>query len=482
MNAPDTQPASVEHVEELKRLKKTLKRARWFNLIVIEYNDQSLRREVFDEIKELGHFSFAQLDLSPVNLPSVSLFEDNLRHLAQDFTVIHLYNLESYTSEDDRRAFLQQINLHRERIADTAQVNILFWVLEYQVKELMTQAPDFWAWNSAVIRFHSEKEGIKLEALPEDHAIAELNMPETRHRIESLMDFFTRKDLSTLNEAERALLLELVRYHKNIIDYECFYGFLDQSLTEIKNELEKKFIADYTYVDGSTDEEKKDDLQKEISFLADQLSVKPGGNRLEKVRCIQPAVSALNQTNEDTVETGRLSNNLALIYMNMGDLKQALVYAQKAVAISEKNLPSDHLSLATSYNNLALIYKNMGDLEQALVYAQKAVAIIEKNLPSDHPSLATSYNNLALIYRDMGDLDQALFYTKKAVAIFDKTLPSDHPDLATSYNNLAMIYQDMGDLEQALVYVKKAVAISEKILPSDHPELATSYHNIATVY
>ena len=75
------------------------------------------------------------------------------------------------------------------------------------------------------------------------------------------------------------------------------------------------------------------------------------------------------------------------------------------------------LSVATSYNNLALIYQNLGDFKQAKDYQEHALVIQLDKLGPEHVDVARSYNNLALIYQDFGDFEQARQYQQLALAI-----------------------------------------------------------------
>ncbi|MBN1290385.1 MAG: tetratricopeptide repeat protein, partial [Candidatus Latescibacteria bacterium] len=349
MNASASYVLNEQQENELRRLVKMIKRPKKFNLIFVEYNDQALRRYIIQETEKLKYQTSATLDLSPESLPNVALFEENLRHLAEDYSIIHVYNLESHTDEDDFLLFLHEINFHRERIANSTPANIIFWVLEYQIKQFITQAPDFWSWNSAAIRFHSEKISEGLEPIPEDHAIAELNMPETRHRIQSLIDFLKPKDLGSLKDAEKGLLNELIGYRKNIAVFEKNYGFLDsqlQTMQESINEILNKVIDSET---NPGDLPNDMNLEEEIRFVANQLSVKAGESRIDKARWTPLAERLLENVEEENEEVGKLANNLVLIYLEMGDVKNALTFAKKDLEISERTLQPDHPSLATSY-------------------------------------------------------------------------------------------------------------------------------------
>ncbi|CAF1475081.1 unnamed protein product [Adineta steineri] len=179
----------------------------------------------------------------------------------------------------------------------------------------------------------------------------------------------------------------------------------------------------------------------------------------------------------------------ANIYYQLGRIKyfqgqyqEALSFYEKALAIRELSLPSNHPDLGGSYNNIGLVYGGMGDYPKSLLSHEKALAIQQQSLPSNHPDLVKSYNNIGLIYYNMGDYSKALSSFEKALAFQQQSLPSKHPDLGGSYYNIGNAYRNMRDYSKALSYYGKALAIREQSLPSNHPDLGSSYNNIGVVY
>ncbi|CAH3152946.1 unnamed protein product [Porites lobata] len=185
---------------------------------------------------------------------------------------------------------------------------------------------------------------------------------------------------------------------------------------------------------------------------------------------------------DQNVDVASGYNNLALVYMALGDLEQAKEYQQRGLAIQLKKLGAEHVSVATSYGNLALIHKDLGDPEQAKEYQQRGLAIQLKKLGAEHVSVATSYGNLALIHQDLGDREQAKEYQQRGLAIKLKKLGAEHVSVATSYGNLALIHKDLGDLEQAKEYQQRGFAIKLKNLGAEHVSVATSYCNLALIH
>ena len=75
-------------------------------------------------------------------------------------------------------------------------------------------------------------------------------------------------------------------------------------------------------------------------------------------------------------------------------------YQQRALDIALDKLGPKHVDVATSYNNLALIYEDLGDFKQAKEYQQSALDIELDKLGSEHVSVAASYNNFARFTRN----------------------------------------------------------------------------------
>ena len=74
-------------------------------------------------------------------------------------------------------------------------------------------------------------------------------------------------------------------------------------------------------------------------------------------------------------------------------------------------------TVATSLNNLAVLYRDQGKYAEAEPLYQRALAIREKALGSDHPDVAASLNNLAELYRDQGKYAEAEPLYQRALAI-----------------------------------------------------------------
>ena len=117
-------------------------------------------------------------------------------------------------------------------------------------------------------------------------------------------------------------------------------------------------------------------------------------------------------------EAATLNQQVLQLY-SQGRYSEAIPLAQRALAIREKALGSDHPEVAQSLNNPAELYR-----------VQVEVVI--------------SLNNLAELYRIQGRYADAEPLFKRSLAINEKALGPEHPNVATSLNNLAALYESQG--------------------------------------
>jgi tetratricopeptide (TPR) repeat protein len=178
---------------------------------------------------------------------------------------------------------------------------------------------------------------------------------------------------------------------------------------------------------------------------------------------------------------GWLLNEAGLYLWQRAAYQQARVLFERALAIREVCLGTDHPDTAWSLTNLALVLRDQGNLDHARTLHERSLAIRRRVLGNDHPDTAWSLNNLAALLADQGDLDQARSLHEQALAIREACLGSDHPDTAQSVHSLGRVLYDQGDLEGAQALHERALAIRQRALGSDHPATAQSVHSLARV-
>jgi len=165
-----------------------------------------------------------------------------------------------------------------------------------------------------------------------------------------------------------------------------------------------------------------------------------------------------------------------------GKYDEALVLAERALAIREKALGLDHPDVASSATALANLYYFKADQTRAEPLHQRALAIREKALGLDHPDVSNSLNNLGNVYRARGDNARAELMFLRALTIREKAFGLDHLRVADVLNNLAVVYIAKADYARAEPLYQRSLAIREKSLGPDNIRVADALNNLGDLY
>ena len=142
---------------------------------------------------------------------------------------------------------------------------------------------------------------------------------------------------------------------------------------------------------------------------------------------------------------------------------------ERALAIHEKALGTEHPDTGASLNNLASLLRAQGDYAGAKPLYERALAIHEKALGAEHPDTGQSLNNLAGLLYSQGDYSGAKPLFERALAIYEKALGAEHPDTNLSRGNLGNLWLAQGAPAEALALAEPALAAHEKVLGAAHP-------------
>ncbi len=100
-------------------------------------------------------------------------------------------------------------------------------------------------------------------------------------------------------------------------------------------------------------------------------------------------------------ETAQLLNQIGLYLYARADYAQAKKMYERALAIDEAALGSDHPNVAIRLNNLGLVLEAQGDLAGAKALFERALQILREFLGDDHPTTKTVQNNLRILEEEL---------------------------------------------------------------------------------
>ena len=181
-------------------------------------------------------------------------------------------------------------------------------------------------------------------------------------------------------------------------------------------------------------------------------------------------------------EVGIVLNRIGMLHYNLGNNSLGQEYLTKTINYYESHPPSEPMFLANALNNLANTSYFRGDLEEAETLYKRSLEIKERELGTNHNSVALTLANLGSLYRVRGDHSGAENAYLRSLEIRERALGKDHPDLKVALLNLANVSIARGDYGSALAYDKRMADILTQKLGPDHPETADALSTLAKVY
>jgi tetratricopeptide (TPR) repeat protein len=224
------------------------------------------------------------------------------------------------------------------------------------------------------------------------------------------------------------------------------------------------------------------EVQERVVAALDCVFPEPEFRNWQRCERLLPHLLAVEPSAEDSLDLSSLLNHGGWYLSDRGRYSEARPFLQRALAIREKALPSDHPDVAMSLNNLASLYNSQGRLWEAEPLFERSLGIRESSLGADHPDVALSLNNLAGLYHQLGRYQEAEPLYERSLATRENLLGADHPDVAISLRSVASLYKVQGRLREAEPLYERALVISENSLGADHPTVADSLGSLARLY
>jgi CHAT domain-containing protein/Tfp pilus assembly protein PilF len=197
------------------------------------------------------------------------------------------------------------------------------------------------------------------------------------------------------------------------------------------------------------------------------------------VRMETPGQSAAAQ--EPVVQEARQLSDEALGLSRAGKHAEALVAAERVLALRQQSFGQENGEVALALNLLCTINRNKGDLAQAEAVSLRAVAMAEKTMPPGHADLGTIYIEAGSLYLVKGDFVQAEARYQRALEVWERALGPEHPNVARVLTNLGNIYGRKGDRVKSEQVLRRALAIRERALGPEHPDVVNTLLNLGTL-
>jgi tetratricopeptide (TPR) repeat protein len=176
----------------------------------------------------------------------------------------------------------------------------------------------------------------------------------------------------------------------------------------------------------------------------------------------------------------RICNQLGVFLLSTkGDYPAARLWYERALALKEVLVGSDHADLAVDFHNLGDLLRVMRDFTGAKPLFERALAISERASGPDHPDVAHCLAGLGIVHNRLGELEEAQRRHQRCLEIREAAYGPDHPSVATALSNLALVLEKQGDQTGARGHFEQALEINlhHPERGSDHPDTAANHYN-----
>jgi len=123
----------------------------------------------------------------------------------------------------------------------------------------------------------------------------------------------------------------------------------------------------------------------------------------ENMRWLKSALSAARKLNRRDTEALHLGN-LGLVYMELGEPKQAIGFYKQGLQISRET--QDRRAEGNLLGNLGLAYKSLNELPRAIEYFEQWLSIMRE--VEDKQGEGQALGNLGLAYAESGKIEEAI--------------------------------------------------------------------------
>lgn len=161
---------------------------------------------------------------------------------------------------------------------------------------------------------------------------------------------------------------------------------------------------------------------------------------------------------QDKYGMARTCNVYGVIYQPLGNFAQALEYYLQALTLLEDTPKTDYFHIVV-IGNLGLIYLEMGEYKEAEYYLQESLKYAEEI----HNDVIAGdvYDNLCKLYTYQKDYEHAREFGERALQCFINT---EHVrGESDAYNSLGHVHMAQDDPQKALEYHRRALPLTQEL-------------------
>ena len=184
----------------------------------------------------------------------------------------------------------------------------------------------------------------------------------------------------------------------------------------------------------------------------------------------------------DKVDTVRSARHLATAYQSADRMEDAKDLTERILQVYESLGESDDYVAIAQEAELALIYSELGDLKEAIRRGDAALGRARKHLPEHHPAVSTMLANLSTFHAYSDNLEEAADYALKSWSGSKYTFGEDSLEAAEAQSLVASVYYLQQKTDESIELMESALEIQKKSRGVTHDTTMSYMNNLAVMY
>ena len=189
---------------------------------------------------------------------------------------------------------------------------------------------------------------------------------------------------------------------------------------------------------------------------------------------IESQLTAVVPSDKATVE-----NNLALVFMHLGEASKAEELLTDAVKLYTSGIADPDLRIIEALNSLASTQMQLDKLDAAKEHADHALKLAVQVAGADSEQAAKIHNTLGCLHLRHKKWSAARAEFEQALQLWAKIKGDASPEYAATLTDLGSLDRQTRNHKRAEAEYRAALRIDEAVLGPNHPRVADDLSNVA---
>ena len=233
-------------------------------------------------------------------------------------------------------------------------------------------------------------------------------------------------------------------------------------------------------------EEKFENKELQINFITDQFINIFGSEKYDQKKELLVLFESLikeyqlHHNEENSISYMNYLGNVALLYYELGDYKNALDYCYQQRDHVEKS--GNDFAMTLIWSNIGQILQTIGQYREAKGIYKRILKKYKKVFRNNFIYRALLLNNIGWIDHLLGDDNEALRHCHHALGMIENYFNPLQIHLVPVLNLMGLVYLALEEEEEALDCFRRILQICERNEGLEHPYIASVMHHIGEVY